>query len=419
MTQLNPSSLTTANPPVIHILASREKLLKSRHLWLFSGALEDNRANQPIDDGCFVHLHGAENRYLASAHFQNGAIACRILGRDSQATEWELVQGHLQRAFELRNIHGFVSASHREVTNGFRLVHGEGDFLPGLVIDYYNGHIVLQPHTRGMYRLRHSICQWVVKQKNFPVHSVFCRATDNLGKQDQDVEDSWLFGCSGRQEDGSAGQDVEIQEHGILYQVDIPGGQKTGFFLDQRDARLRVRELAQNRRVLNLFCYSGGFSLNALCGGAAQVISVDSSKKAIQGLEQNLSLNNYDSKLHKSACMDVFDWLKEDEVYQPDMVIVDPPSFARHQKAKTKAIKAYARLNRAAMRKLQVPGLLFTFSCSQAVGTDDFLKALRMAASETGRSFRILQRFSQGVDHPVNLFHPETHYLKGFLLYVE
>jgi len=410
MTPLNPSSPDTAHPPVIRIQPSREKLLKSRHLWLFSGALEQNNANLPAD-GCFVHLHGSQGRYLASAHFQKGAIACRILGRNSQATEWELIQGHLQRAFAVRTLHGFVSASHQNTTNAFRLVHGEGDFLPGLVIDYYNGHVVIQPHSRGMYRLRHSISEWVVQQKDFPVQSVFCRATDNLGKQEQDVEDSRLFGPTDSL--------VQIQEHGIHYQVDIPGGQKTGFFLDQRDARLRVREVAQRRRVLNLFCYSGGFSLNALRGGAAHVISVDSSKKAIQGLEDNLSLNSFQSELHESACVDVFDWLKEDTEYQPDLVIVDPPSFARHQKAKIKAIKAYSRLNRAAMRKLQVPGLLFTFSCSQAVSTDDFLKALRMAASETGRSFRILERFSQGVDHPVNLFHPETHYLKGFLLFVE
>ena len=299
-------------------------------------------------------------------------------------------------------------------TNCFRLVHGEGDGLPGLIIDWYDGVCVLQAHSVGMFRAKNRICEALKEVFEDKLKSVYDKSSGTAPfKAGLELIDGYMYKASGF----DASESI-VLENGKRFLVNWAEGQKTGFFLDQRDNRSLVGKYSRGRRVLNLFCYTGGFSIYALEGGATHVDSVDSSAKAISLVDRNIDINGYASR-HNSYCCDAIEFLGKCEEYKYDLIIVDPPAFAKHRGVLKNALRAYQRLNAAAISKVAPGGLVFTFSCSQVVDKTAFAELVFSAAAQTGRNVRILDRLCQGGDHPVNIYHPEGEYLKGLLLYVE
>ena len=318
----------------------------------------------------------------------------------------------LSRALKLREAYGLAGSTD---TTCYRLVHGEGDGLPGLIVDYYDGVCVLQAHSVGMFRAKTAISLALQEVYGDALKAVYDKSSGTAPfKAGLELVDGYLYKAPGFNED-----ELTVLENGNKFLVNWTQGQKTGFFLDQRENRARVGALASGRNVLNLFCYTGGFSIYALAGGAVHVDSVDSSKKAMDMVDRNVLLNGFTPEQHTSYCTDAIDFLRDIPEGKYDLMIVDPPAFAKHRGALKNALRAYQRLNAAAISKVAPGGFVFTFSCSQVVDKEAFALAVFSAAAETGRSVRILDRLNQPADHSVNIYHPEGEYLKGLLLYVE
>ena len=390
----------------------REESLQRFHPWVFSGAIAQIQGNPA--EGDIVAVHAADGTYLASGHYQIGSIAVRILSFDEDPASPEFYRNMLSRALAVREAIFSEAEDNAGPTDCFRLVHGEGDGLPGLIIDWYDGVCVMQAHSVGMFRAKGQICEALREIFGDRLKAVYDKSSGTAPfKAGLDLVDGYLY-----RKEGFALSETEVRENGRRFIVNWEEGQKTGFFLDQRDNRDMVGKFATGRRVLNLFCYTGGFSIYALTAGAESVDSVDSSARAMALVDRNVQLNGVGER-HHSHCADAIDFLGATEDGKYDMIIVDPPAFAKHRGALHNALRAYQRLNAAAIAKVAPGGLVFTFSCSQVVDKVTFANTVFSAAAQTGRSVRILDRFCQGQDHPVNIYHPEGEYLKGLLLYVE
>ena len=389
---------------------NREESLLRFHPWVFSGAIAEIQGNPA--EGDLVAVHASDGGFLAYGHYQIGSIAVRVLSFDDSALRPDFWETMLARALQVRVACGLHGNSD---TNCYRLVHGEGDNLPGLIIDYYDGVCVMQAHSVGMFRAKKQICEGLQKVYGTELKAVYDKSSGTAPyKAGLELIDGYLYRCEGFSDDEQV-----VLENGQKFLVNWTEGQKTGFFLDQRDNRALVGSLAKGRNVLNLFCYTGGFSIYALASGAVHVDSVDSSKKAMMMVDRNVALNGFDESKHTSLCCDAIDYLRDVPEGKYDLMIVDPPAFAKHRGALRNALRAYQRLNAAAIAKVAPGGFVFTYSCSQVVDKEAFALAVFSAAAQVGRSVRILDRLNQPCDHSVNIYHPEGEYLKGLLLYVE
>ena len=396
----------------VFLKRGREESVLRFHPWVFSGAISQVQGSPA--EGDLVAVYAFDGTFLACGHWQIGSIAVRILSFDSDVLQPDFWEKMISRALAVRRAAGLADREDGQ-TDCYRLVHGEGDNLPGLIVDYYGGVCVMQAHSAGMFRARKQIADALLKVYGDGLKAVYDKSSGTAPfKAGLDLVDGYLYRRPGFSDD----QQV-VSENGHKFIVNWTSGQKTGFFLDQRENRALVERYAAGRRVLNLFCYTGGFSIYALAAGAESVVSVDSSKKAMELVDRNVALNGFDAAKHTSLCCDAIDYLKEVEDGRYDMMIVDPPAFAKHRGALKNALRAYQRLNAAAISKVAHGGLVFTFSCSQVVDKEAFALAVFSAAAQTGRSVRILDRLNQPADHSVNIYHPEGEYLKGLLLYVE
>lgn len=388
----------------------REESLLRFHPWVFSGAIAEIQGNPA--EGDMVSVHAADGSCLAYGHYQIGSIAVRVLSFDDSALRQDFWEDMLARALQVRvscGLHGSAD------TNCYRLVHGEGDNLPGLIIDYYDGVCVMQAHSVGMFRAKKQISDALQKVYGPSLKAVYDKSSGTAPyKAGLELIDGYMY----RREDFKENE-LAVLENGHKFMVNWTEGQKTGFFLDQRENRALVGSVARGRNVLNLFCYTGGFSIYALASGAIHVDSVDSSKKAMTMVDRNVALNGFDESVHTSLCCDAIDYLKSVPEGKYDLMIVDPPAFAKHRGALKNALRAYQRLNAAAISKVASGGFVFTYSCSQVVDKESFALAVFSAAAQCGRKVRILDRLNQPCDHSVNIYHPEGEYLKGLLLYVE
>lgn len=406
----------------------REDSLLRFHPWVFSGAIAQI-VGEPAE-GDIVGVFSQGGDFLAYGHYQIGSIAVRVLsfaGEDVLSPDFW--RNMIARALRVRVAAGLacpVSPAAEPVeatglverpalTNCYRLIHGEGDGLPGLIIDYYDGVCVMQAHSVGMFRAKGAICEALKSVYGPSLKAVYDKSSGTAPfKAGLDLVDGYLY----RSESFSDDEQI-VLENGHKFFVNWTEGQKTGFFLDQRENRALVGKYSRGRNVLNLFCYTGGFSVYALGAGAVHVDSVDSSRKAIDMVERNMSLNGFEPSRHTGYCADAIEFLRNVPEDKYDLMIVDPPAFAKHRGALNNALRAYQRLNAAAISKVAPGGLVFTFSCSQVVDKEAFALAVFSAAAQTGRSVRILDRLNQPADHAVNIYHPEGEYLKGLLLYVE
>ena len=394
----------------VYLRPHREDSVLRFHPWVFSGAIA-RIAGSPAEGG-LVAVYTSDDRYLATGHYQIGSIAVRILSFDEDPLAPDFWEKMVRRAFQVRVACGLHGS---ETTNCYRLVHGEGDGLPGLIIDYYDGVCVLQAHSVGMFKAKGAICEALKAVYGDTLKAVYDKSSGTAPfKAGLELIDGYLY-----QAPGFTADEQVVLENGNRFLVNWNEGQKTGFFLDQRENRDRVGRLAHGRHVLNLFCYTGGFSIYALNNGALHVDSVDSSRKAMDMVDRNVALNGVPPDRHTSYCADAIEFLRDVPEGKYDLMIVDPPAFAKHRGALKNALRAYQRLNAAAIAKVAPGGFVFTFSCSQVVDKEAFALAIFSAAAQTGRSVRILDRLNQPADHAVNIYHPEGEYLKGLLLYVE
>lgn len=381
--------------------------LKRFHPWVFSGAIA--KKDSGIQEGETVRVVNESEESLAVGHFENGSIAVRVLSFDDRKIDAGFWEERIREAFKLRVALGLVN---QNCNNMFRLVHGEGDQLPGLIIDVYGDTAVVQAHSVGMHLNRNVIGESLLKCTEGVVRNVYYKSETTLHfKSAEDGGNQFLIGQT---------DDNIALEYGLKFHIDWLRGQKTGFFVDQRENRKLLEKYAKGRRVLNMFCYTGGFSVYAMRGGAQLVHSVDSSAKAIDLTNANIGLNFPDDKRHEAFTEDAFRFLSHighEQNY--DLIVLDPPAFAKHKDAIRNAIKGYTRLNTIALQKIEKGGILFTFSCSQAVDKEQFRLAVFTAAAISGRHVRILHQLHQPADHPINIYHPEGEYLKGLVLYVE
>ena len=387
------------------------------HPWVFSGAIAEVQGSPA--EGDLVAVHASDGSLLAYGHYQIGSIAVRVLSFDDSALHPEFWETMLARALQVRVAAGLHTSEHScggaAETNCYRLVHGEGDNLPGLIIDYYDGVCVMQAHSVGMFRAKKQISAALQKVYGDQLKAVYDKSSGTAPyKAGLELIDGYLYKKEGFRDDEQV-----VVENGHKFIVNWTEGQKTGFFLDQRDNRALVGSVSKGRNVLNLFCYTGGFSIYALAAGALHVDSVDSSKKAMMMVDRNVEANGFDPSRHTSLCCDAIDYLKQSPEGKYDLMIVDPPAFAKHRGSLKNALRAYQRLNAAAISKVAPGGFVFTYSCSQVVDKEAFALAVFSAAAQCGRSVRILDRLNQPCDHSVNIYHPEGEYLKGLLLYVE
>lgn len=395
----------------ITLRRGREESLLRFHPWVFSGAIA--RVDGDIAEGDLVEVVSASGDTIGYGHYQVGSIAVRMLTFDEKLPGKKLWRERLGEAYMLRERVGVI----RDDNSAYRLIHGEGDMLPGLIIDIYGETAVMQAHSAGMFMAREEIAEALKDIYGDKLSAVYDKSSATAPfKASLDLIDKYLIGKGG-------GEEV-VTENGLLFSVDWVHGQKTGFFLDQRDNRALLGNYSAGRRVLNLFCYTGGFSIYALANGALSVDSVDSSSKAMNMLEKNVILNREAGKIsnnstHTSITADAIEFLKDSAENQYDLMIVDPPAFAKHRGALQNALRAYQRLNTAAISRISHGGIIFTYSCSQVVDKTAFAEAVFSAAASTGRRVRILHRLTQPADHPVNIYHPEGEYLKGLVLYVE
>lgn len=382
----------------------KEESLLRFHPWVFSGAISS--VADDVEEGDIVAVYSNDGKLIGNGHFQIGSIAVRILSWGDENIDETFYYQRLLAAYEVRKSLNLV----REDNNSFRLVHGEGDFLPGLVVDVYGSTAVLQAHSPGMHFARNIIAQALVRLPDGLIKNVYYKSETTLPyKAHLDAQNGYIIGE----------YDTNIaMENGLRFHVDWLKGQKTGFFVDQRENRSLLERYVDGRKVLNMFCYTGGFSFYAMRGGAKLVHSVDSSSKAIQLTTDNVELNFPEDTRHKAFAEDAFKFLADmKENY--DLIVLDPPAFAKHKSALKNALIGYRKLNARAFEKIAKGGILFTFSCSQAVSKEQFRLAVFSAAAQSKRKVRILHQLTQPADHPINIYHPEGEYLKGLVLYVE
>ena len=384
----------------------KEESLGRFHPWVFSGAIA--AADETIEEGDLVTVYAHDGTLIGNGHSQIGSIAVRMLTFDDTAIDDAFYRKQLNAAYNMRLALGLQ----REDNNAFRLVHGEGDFLPGLVVDIYGPTAVMQAHSPGMHFARDIIAQELTKLPGGIIRNVYYKSETTLPyKAHLDPVNDYIIGSM---------ETDEALENGLRFHVDWLKGQKTGFFVDQRENRRLLEHYSKGRKVLNMFCYTGGFSVYALRGGAELVHSVDSSAKAVRLTDDNVSLNfPSGNEHHKSFAQDAFKFLDNMETGAYNLIILDPPAFAKHKSALRNALVGYRRLNAKAIEKIAPGSILFTFSCSQAVNKEQFRLAVFSAAAQTRRRVRIMHQLTQPADHPINIYHPEGEYLKGLVLYVE
>ena len=392
---------------IIQLHPKKDESIKRFHPWVFSGAV----AHKPHDvkEGEVVRVLAANGTFLGVGHYQIGSIAVRILSFEDEPIGAAFYEKRIAEAYQMRQNIGLV----RPDNNTYRLVHGEGDNLPGLIVDVYSNTAVIQAHSIGMHEDRTLITDALKKiLSGDGLQNIFYKSEGTLPyKADIDPEDAYLWG-------GNNVENIAI-ENGLKFRIDWLKGQKTGFFIDQRENRCLLQHYARNRNVLNMFCYTGGFSVYALRGDAAHVHSVDSSAKAMAMTEQNVQLNFGNNNRHTAYTEDAFKFLRESAPSSYNLIVLDPPAFAKHRGAINNALQGYKKLNIAALAKLTSGGILFTFSCSQVISKEQFRLAVFSAAAISGRKVRILHQLAQPPDHPINIYHPEGEYLKGLVLYVE
>ena len=389
----------------VYLKPGKEESLKRFHPWIFSGAIH-HIEGEP-EEGEVVSVYTSKKEFVAVGHFQVGSIAVRVLSFHDEAIDYAFWRRKLQTAYDLRRAIGIAG---RADNNTYRLVHGEGDNLPGLVVDIYANTAVMQAHSVGMHVSRMAIADALSDVMGDVVRNVYYKSETTLPyKAELEAENGFIKGGS---------TDNVAMEYGLKFHVDWLKGQKTGFFVDQRENRALLERYAKGRNVLNMFCYTGGFSFYAMRGGANLVHSVDSSAKAIDLTNENVALNFPNDSRHEAFAEDAFKYLDR-MGDQYDLIILDPPAFAKHKDALRNALQGYRKLNAKAFEKIRPGGILFTFSCSQVVTKDNFRTAVFTAAAMSGRSVRILHQLTQPADHPVNIYHPEGEYLKGLVLYVE
>lgn len=387
----------------------KSESLRRFHPWIFSGAIyKIQTENEDLIEGEIVRVLDHEEKFLAIGHYQIGSISVRVLSFTDCQLDQEFYENRLTQAFRLRQNLGLCSdASHNNI---YRLVHGEGDQLPGLVVDVFGDTAVLQAHSVGMHLQRLEIAQALTKATQGVIKNVYYKSETTLPfKANTGARNEFLIGNS---------QANVATENALRFHIDWLQGQKTGFFVDQRENRSLLETYSRGRKVLNMFCYTGGFSVYAMRGGATIVHSVDVSEKAIALTRKNIALNFPQDTRHEAFAQDAFKFL-EHSGKDYDLIVLDPPAFAKHQSALRNALKGYTRLNAIAFSKIQAGGIVFTFSCSQAVSKEQFRLAVFTAAAQSGRHVRILHQLHQPADHPVNIYHPEGEYLKGLVLYVE
>ena len=389
----------------IYLKRGKEESLLRFHPWVFSGAI--HHADAGIQEGETVRVIASTGDFIAVGHYQVGSIAVRVLSFSDITIEQSFWRERLAAAITMRC---HIGIADNPENNTYRLVHGEGDWLPGLVIDCYGSTAVMQAHSVGMHLNRMDICQALTDVMGGRIQQVYYKSETTLPyKAHLEEEDGFIF--------GHTDDDIAV-ENGLKFHVDWLRGQKTGFFVDQRENRSLLEHYSKDKTVLNMFCYTGGFSVYAMRGGAKCVHSVDSSAKAIEITNNNIGLNFPGDPRHEAYCEDAFRFLEERKD-KYDIVVLDPPAFAKHRAALHNALKGYIRLNAKGIRLVKEGGLLFTFSCSQAVSKDQFRSAVFTAAAQSGRKVRIIHQLHQPADHPINIYHPEGEYLKGLVLYVE
>lgn len=385
----------------------KEESLLRFHPWVFSGAIHSIQGKPA--EGDLVEVFDCRDNFLATGHYQIGSIAVRIVSFRQQEITASFWEKRIARAYEMRCALGLVTAEN----NTYRLIHGEGDSLPGLIVDVYDDTAVMQAHSIGMHETRHELAKAIVKMVP-EVKNVYYKSETTLPfKAPVDPEDGYLIGSDTKK--------YTALENGLQFNVDWLRGQKTGFFIDQRENRALLERYSKGKSVLNMFCYTGGFSVYAMRGGANLVHSVDSSAKAMEITDKNIALNFGCDSRHTSYAEDAFKFLNgiQDSGVKYDLIVLDPPAFAKHREALRNALKGYKRLNAKAFEQIKPGGILFTFSCSQVVSREQFRLAVFSAAAESGRNVRILHQVTQPADHPVNIYHPEGEYLKGLVLWVE
>lgn len=390
--------------PNVHLKRGKEISIQRRHHWIFSGAIHSILGN--MSEGDLVQVVDMEGKFLATGFYGTGSIAVRIISFVEEPIDGVFWKRKIEAAYELRKCVGLTDNSQ---TNVYRLFHGEGDLVPGLIIDFYNGTAVIQAHQIGIHRQIPAIVDALRAVYGESLSAVFDKSASTLHHSDAVSTDGLVYGYPTTQ---------VVMEHGYQFEVDWEKGQKTGFFIDQRGNRKLLAAYSQGKKVLNAFCYSGGFSVYALKAGAKEVHSVDISANAIEMTEKNVLLNAPDATRHKGIVADVMQYIKEISG-DFDVIILDPPAFAKHIRSRHKAIQAYKRLNATALKHMPAGSVLFTFSCSQVVDQVLFSHTVTAAALEANRAIRILHQLTQPADHPINIFHQETAYLKGLVVYVE
>mgnify|MGYP005930617435 FL=1 len=389
----------------IYLKKGKDESLKRLHPWIFSGAIHHMEGN-PNEGDC-VRVFTSEGQFIAVGHYQIGSIAVRVLSFEDQEVGVPFWTRRIAEAYAVRRSLGIIDGTYNNV---YRLVHGEGDRLPGLIVDVYGHTAVMQAHSVGIHNCREQIADALMQVLDGTVDSIYYKSETTLPfKADLGPENSFIRGSSA---------DNVATEYGLQFHIDWLKGQKTGFFVDQRENRRLLESYAKGRSVLNMFCYTGGFSVYAMRGGATLVHSVDSSAKAIDLTNQNIALNFPDDKRHQAYAEDAFKYMERAGT-DYDLIVLDPPAFAKHKDALRNALKGYTKLNAKAFEKIKPGGILFTFSCSQAVNKDQFRLAVFTAAAQSRRHVRILHQLHQPADHPINIYHPEGEYLKGLVLYVE
>ena len=394
--------------PKIFLRRGKEESLLRRHPWIFSGAIERVECDGELSEGALVDVYTSKGDFIARGHYQIGSIAVRVLTFEQEDINDAWWRNRVASAFDVRRT---LDLTDNPQTTCYRLIHGEGDLLPGLVVDVYGTTAVVQCHSVGMYLSRESIAKAIREVYGEKISAIYDKSASTVPfKANLNAVDGYLY--------GSAEKDNVVLENGHKFLVNWEEGQKTGFFIDQRFNRHLVGEYAKGRTVLNTFCYTGGFSVYALAGGAKEVCSIDASERAVRLVDENIKLNFGADAPHTSLACDAVEYLKDiGDKY--DMIILDPPAFAKHHKVLGNAMQGYKRLNARALSQIKSGGILFTFSCSQAVSKELFRTTVFTAAAIAGRKVRILHQLTQPTDHPINIYHPEGEYLKGLVLYVE
>ena len=395
---------------VVQLRRGKEESLERRHPWVFSGAIERIiESDKPLAEGDIVDVVTKQGEFIARGHYQIGSIAVRVLTFERVDIDDAWWQRRIATAYNLRQVLGLTESAE---TTCYRLVHGEGDLLPGLVVDIYGRVAVVQCHSVGMYHSRQAIARAIRATYGERIEAIYDKSSQTLPfKADLGAIDGYLWGHMDQ-------KDNVVLENGLKFKVNWEEGQKTGFFIDQRVNRDLVRQYACGRKVLNTFCYTGGFSVAALAGGAREVVSIDLSERAVKLADENARLNFGNDVAHEAIACNAVEYLKDiDDTF--DLIILDPPAFAKHHKVLNNALQGYKKINARALQKIRPGGILFTFSCSQAVSRDLFRTTIFTAAAIAQRKVRIIGQLTQPADHPINIYHPEGEYLKGLVVYVE